>query len=515
MAIRGICAKAGGARAAATSAGLGLSLAWLFSMFCFEGPIGPTDSGYGVRHDSLLLAATFTIAALAFTTYRSASARALLARVLQSWTSVAAALAVSFACVFALCLPSDPPAAAAVGVGVVAGTAFFLMANGWFALLYDYDAKDVGPLFVIALAVVFLAVFVAVALPNTPFRIALMCAYLPVSGFLLYAASPAETLAASGASNGNAPESGLGARSDVNACAASSDVQNLSDEGGEVPAIVRKVAAFSFVSCFVGMFVWVLDIKLYEAPFTELLFQTGLVYYTYALSGMIIVVLFFAIQLASKRSGFVVMVIHRITLIALVLSVALALVGDEFLLVAYTASHLAFFLTQASMWVIVLRASYLLGDAPVRHVGLVMAWQYAGYFCAFLFLLAVFPLLISSRAVALGILLVCLAAICVVFQFVFTETDIRSVEKVSVASPDEVFARTCADIRKRYGLTEREGEVFELLARGKNAVTIQDELFISYGTVKSHRHSIYSKLNLHSHQELLLFVEHYGEKRAG
>jgi DNA-binding NarL/FixJ family response regulator len=46
-----------------------------------------------------------------------------------------------------------------------------------------------------------------------------------------------------------------------------------------------------------------------------------------------------------------------------------------------------------------------------------------------------------------------------------------------------------------------------LLARGRNARFIQDELFLSNHTVKSHIYSIYRKLNIHTRQELIDLIE--------
>ncbi|MFQ9179387.1 MAG: response regulator transcription factor [Eggerthella lenta] len=57
------------------------------------------------------------------------------------------------------------------------------------------------------------------------------------------------------------------------------------------------------------------------------------------------------------------------------------------------------------------------------------------------------------------------------------------------------------------GLTDREQEIFEYLARRRNVRFIQDELTVSYNTVKTHVSHIYAKLDVHSHQELIDLVE--------
>lgn len=58
-----------------------------------------------------------------------------------------------------------------------------------------------------------------------------------------------------------------------------------------------------------------------------------------------------------------------------------------------------------------------------------------------------------------------------------------------------------------YGLTPRECEVALLLARGRSLPYIQDKLYISEGTAKSHLKSIYRKLSVNSKQEYLDVIE--------
>lgn len=58
-----------------------------------------------------------------------------------------------------------------------------------------------------------------------------------------------------------------------------------------------------------------------------------------------------------------------------------------------------------------------------------------------------------------------------------------------------------------HALSERETEVFLLLAKGRNAEYIGRELYVSENTVRSHIQRIYRKLDTHSQQELLDFVD--------
>lgn len=60
---------------------------------------------------------------------------------------------------------------------------------------------------------------------------------------------------------------------------------------------------------------------------------------------------------------------------------------------------------------------------------------------------------------------------------------------------------------QRYGLTAREGEVFDLLLKGNTMSAISRKLCISDNTTRGHMKRIYCKLNVHSRQELVDKVE--------
>ncbi|WP_337368679.1 helix-turn-helix transcriptional regulator [Senegalimassilia faecalis] len=54
-----------------------------------------------------------------------------------------------------------------------------------------------------------------------------------------------------------------------------------------------------------------------------------------------------------------------------------------------------------------------------------------------------------------------------------------------------------------YGLSARELEILDLFAQGRSANWIAEHLTISKNTVRTHLRAIYSKLDVHSRQELL------------
>lgn len=72
----------------------------------------------------------------------------------------------------------------------------------------------------------------------------------------------------------------------------------------------------------------------------------------------------------------------------------------------------------------------------------------------------------------------------------------------------DVFDRAIRDLSDAYQLTKRETQVLALLARGYNAASIASELVISTTTAKTHIRNIYSKLDIHSQQDVISRVHH-------
>lgn len=100
----------------------------------------------------------------------------------------------------------------------------------------------------------------------------------------------------------------------------------------------------------------------------------------------------------------------------------------------------------------------------------------------------------------------------VVGEFRFSKTieevspapEVRVVER---ESGEQAFEDWLLQLAEDARLTEREREVFGLLARGRNARYIQETLVVSYNTVKTHVSHVYAKLGVHSQQELIDVVE--------
>lgn len=67
----------------------------------------------------------------------------------------------------------------------------------------------------------------------------------------------------------------------------------------------------------------------------------------------------------------------------------------------------------------------------------------------------------------------------------------------------ENYVRKITHATNKFGLTRREIDVFVLLARGRSLRLISEELMLSEHTIRSHTRHIYSKIDVHSKQELI------------
>lgn len=73
----------------------------------------------------------------------------------------------------------------------------------------------------------------------------------------------------------------------------------------------------------------------------------------------------------------------------------------------------------------------------------------------------------------------------------------------SVESLDSLFAEQAAIIAQEHKLSKREEEVLALLLAGRNRPYIRDELMVSINTINTYVRRIFTKLDVHSQQEVI------------
>lgn len=113
---------------------------------------------------------------------------------------------------------------------------------------------------------------------------------------------------------------------------------------------------------------------------------------------------------------------------------------------------------------------------------------------------------VRSEAFLLGVL-----ALALVGMLFFTQTDVQKLYATPRSgAADASLEQKCAAIARMCRLTNREGEVLVLLARGRTVRYICDELSIAQGTAKHHVSNIYRKVGVFDRQGLLDTIEQGG-----
>jgi DNA-binding CsgD family transcriptional regulator len=99
---------------------------------------------------------------------------------------------------------------------------------------------------------------------------------------------------------------------------------------------------------------------------------------------------------------------------------------------------------------------------------------------------------------------VLLVAVCALVAFTNLRTGLG---RETQTNSDDAFVRICEALSANAGLSTREHQVFVRLVRGHTIKSIAETFTLSTSTIKSQISSIYSKLGVHSRQELINLVE--------
>ena len=81
---------------------------------------------------------------------------------------------------------------------------------------------------------------------------------------------------------------------------------------------------------------------------------------------------------------------------------------------------------------------------------------------------------------------------------------------ISPEPKEEFYLRRCGELTAQFALTPREFEILRLLVAGGDKNTISEHLVISPQTAKTHVRNIYTKLQVHSRDELMSLIEREG-----
>lgn len=161
------------------------------------------------------------------------------------------------------------------------------------------------------------------------------------------------------------------------------------------------------------------------------------------------------------------------------------------------------------------------GIAPLRSFCAAFTALYAGESLGMLACLGASAYIPESTMVVFVITTGLAACLLFSYLFLFTEHDFinnrfsfsgieegRGDLEAAVKDPQDLYL----EIAQQYNLTSRETDVFCLVVRGRSNARIQEELFISSGTVSTHINHIYRKFSVSNKQELLDIVQTHEEE---
>ena len=83
-------------------------------------------------------------------------------------------------------------------------------------------------------------------------------------------------------------------------------------------------------------------------------------------------------------------------------------------------------------------------------------------------------------------------------------------DEVDAFAPGQLSMRV-SDLSKRFGLSDREEEVLQLMVRGVPLAQMEEQLFVARGTIKAHTSHIYRKCNVQGKDELFGLLGINGE----
>jgi DNA-binding CsgD family transcriptional regulator len=118
-------------------------------------------------------------------------------------------------------------------------------------------------------------------------------------------------------------------------------------------------------------------------------------------------------------------------------------------------------------------------------------------------------LIVISSITPWALVLFCLIilTILIVLLHLHTRDGTESASSSQIDSFADSYSRRLAELSRSHHLTSREAQILEEYATGRSAAAIGEKLYLSVFTVKTHLGHIYTKLNVHSRQELLDRIE--------
>lgn len=273
------------------------------------------------------------------------------------------------------------------------------------------------------------------------------------------------------------------------------------------------VATFVFALC--GEMLRVLSIQIMGGGVDTM----GTLYLAGGLVGLLLLTAWFLLPGGRTRTVITPPLVRTVLVIMAVAFLLAPFLGGQALAVSYGIFGAGFWCFRAISWIVCFMLSFRFGYRPVRAVAVLDG--------AFALSVVVSGQLNLWVAESIKVGRIELTAVSLVAVFVLMLTAIfvlngkgigqllrnenvgeaREGTDTIASSHDDVIAEAVGGIARDFGLSPRETEVAELLAKGRSLPFVQNELYISSGTAQTHARHIYRKLDVHSRQEFLDLVE--------
>ncbi len=476
--------------------GLACMMSWVELLFCFEGVLrDKVELAGGLVHDPLLRAATLTAAAAfalaAWSDKRKPQPASEASRIMRPAWPIAAVGGICSAAATLLAgfWPTAPiplPCLAGVGAGVFIAWGTL----SWGTRLATCDLRAALLLVSAAACLQWLPLLIVPTLPAA--AQAAIVAMLAI-GTCLGLADDTDRSTGHAARQPAAPDEERPSHSKLGALAG---------------MVLAFSAVIEFMWCFfIKMLPGRLGIELFPLVFACVIVATALVMAA-------------CLAVMERQRGYRLELYYRLMMLFCLCGVAatgVAAPGDspaqQFAM--YTLVYLGYSLSGPTLWLLSLGYVHMRRTPPAKVLSCVFACKYLGLFCGFSAVDVMGVLGVGEAAgpaLVSGAVLVCVAVLGVAYLLVFPERDLLSLSPLLFGLTSESLDQRCRQIAAEHCLTPRETEVFTLLARGRDVGFICEELCISRNTANAHRKAIFSKLGIHSQQELLDAVE---EGRGG
>ena len=494
---------------------------WVISFFAFEGMLredDTTETILGSTHTPFFLAATFTAGAILLLISLTASGsgsthRAFIPHTLHGVLVVLAAALSAILAVYTEQLSGDSFVVPFI-IGIVWGFCLAPIIISWARLLSAYDLRSILVFVCVAMCPQWL--LLRVVIECSMVAKAILAAALPIAAFVCFLISahglpdfdqPTFSLKKPNKLEGDAPGRPASASEPTPASAPAPATSRDASKGTSRSdrKILPRLCAGVFLFSAVVQFAWTFCIKQKQGGMSP----DTLVWVFLAVTAVLLAVFVFAFGLMRHKNTYRLDLVYRAAfLFALLGAASLPLAGYS-LFAAYLFIYAGYSLLYPAFYVLGFGYASMRQVDVVRVMGGVCGMQYLGYFAGFLVEVAIGELGIASLSSAASCAtVVAVGLLCVAYTWVFPEPAISDIFPVPMAMSYASLDDRCAAVANAYGLSPRETDVLTLLARGRNAAHIADELYISPNTVGTHRRNIYRKLGVHDQQELLSLVEH-------